>query len=664
MPSINVFIEVTELLEILCFDICSFAILLILLFSIGFRKTMNDEAGKKLLKLVLATMAATAFDVIANYNNGRGDVSTLNYVSSGLFFIARNAAYYMYVSYIVVITGTWHKLGNVVIELLRFIPFTITAAIAASAPYTKLFYYYDANNYYVRGEAIGAIYICNAIYCIYAMYYIIKNFTLMGFQKMISLASCALFSFIAAIIQYEYPYLIIDIIGFTLSLLFIVLFIDNPGDKTDSTSMLLNYQTYIKELKKVFFTKRPVDIIHINITNHKMIEEILSYSNYIIFIKTLSNQLQEDNEYTRSAGEMFYLKNGSFRILLPDNDDNRTAALSRRVLRNFNTEIDVNGTVISVEASVCITSCPKDFDYLDALLDFGTVAHSFEKPGEIVYSKDLLGTDAYNMHVNMKRQVEQGLINGRFELFYQPVYDVTAEKYTGIETHLRLHDEDEHILESDLFLPVAEQSGAIIEIGNFVMDEVCKLVSSKEFDKLGIQRVGIKLSVAQCLQNDLPQQVFKAIEKYDVNPKKLMFEIKESLTSDNQRIFIENIRYLAQEGVVFALNDYGTGYSNISTLSTLPIEVVKFDKAFATSEESLKIRAIFENSVEMVKELGKLVTIDGADTAKDAERFSKLNCDFLLGDHYGKPMTRDRLLEFFEQQAFFEGQIKAKNGNN
>lgn len=634
--------------EMFAFDICAILILVVLLFALSVRKTITDEAGRRLVMLVLITIAAAVFDIAAVYNNGRASTRvSVNYWCEGLYHVARNAAFFLYAGYIVTITGTWHKAGRILVGILKYVPFAAIVAIAITAPSTKKFYFFNENNLYIRGEAFPVIYLCSAIYAGYALLSIAENIKHIGIKKALSLASCAVFSFAASLYQYSHPYIVIDIIGFTFSLLYICLFIDNPGDKIETSSLLMNNQVYISELGKAFYTNRAIDIIHVNITNYSTIEEMLSYSNNHKFIRVISSDLKDANSDTISGGALFYLKNGKFRVILEDNDLNRTNALAKVLLSTFNRRIKIQDMEISVEASICITQCPQDFNYTDDLLDFYSVAVQFERPGKIVYSKDILLSENYDMQVNIGKLVEHGIVRNSYEVFYQPIYNVKTGEYEEVEAILRLHDEDNRIWEEESFLPVAEKIGSIIELGRFEFEEICKFISSRNFKNTAIKKISMNLTVTQCLQKDLLNQIVSTLEKYQVSPDQIKFEVTESLASDNQSVFAENLKKLAEEGIELALDNYGTGYSNIITLSTLPIDNIKLDKSFAESGKNERLNAIFEKSINMAKKLDRKVVIEGVNSEHFANKCKRLGCDYLQGDFFAKPMTKSRLVEFY-----------------
>jgi len=639
------------MVETLCFDICALIILLILIFGLEFRKRTTDQAGKRLMLLICVTIFALFFDITANFYDGSSGKIVINYICSGLYHILRNAAFCLYVSYIVAITGTWYATGNVIHKSLRFIPLILASIMVITTPVTKLIFYYGNDNIYTRGKFFSLIYIFSGIYALYALYFIGKNISFIGKKKALSLASCAFFSLFASIIQYFYPYLVVDILGFTLSLLYIVLYIDNPGDKIESVSLLMRYQAYVNDLRIACFARKPVDIIHINVSNNQVIEEMLSYSNYIEFIRSLSERLRECNGKGKDEGSLYYLKNGRFRVILEENNLDRSMEIANRICEAFNKEVNVNYMEFNVEACVSLTQCPRDFNILDELLTFGKVAAQYEKPGKVILTADVLLKESYGINSNVDKLIEKGILYNQFEVFYQPVYSVNTGRFSAAEALIRLRDGSNNIIEPDAFITAAEQNGSITELGKILLQDVCGFIASEDFEKTELEKISINLSVIQCLQKNLADQVIKLINDYNMPTDRIIFEITESLASDNQITFENNIKKLSETGINFALDKYGIGYSNITTLCSLPIMSIKLDRTFTNTGDNIRLKDILENSIEMVKGLNKTIVAGGIETEEMVDRFTEYGCEFLQGYYFAKPMPRAKLVEFYKERA-------------
>lgn len=638
------------MLEMLCFDICALAILDVLLFAFSFRKMSKEDIGRKLVALIIFTMIAAFSDIAANYYNGVHNRIEINYICSGIYIVMRNAAYFMYVSYIIAITGAWRISKNKIIRLIKHIPILVVIIIAVTTPFNKLYYYYGDDNMYVRGPFFGLIYVCSIIYIWYAIVYIATSIKVIGSKKALSLASCAVFSVIAAVIQFFKPYLIVDILGFTLSLLYIILFVDNPSDKIDTTSRLLKRDVYMEDLRVLFFTGKPVDIVHINVRNDDVIEQMLSYYNYNDFIRTLADKIFDLNIDGKYNAKLYYTKYGGFRAIFDADDHEKAIEFAKIAIDELNKEVSVNDMEVLVETSICITSLPSDFNIIEDLFAFGTVALQYEEVGKVVYSKDILKADTYGINSNVDKIIETGILNNRFELYYQPILDIKTGKFSEAEALIRLKDDEGNILLPEVFLKTAEQNGSIFEIGKLVMREVCSFLSSEDIKKTDIECISINLSVMQCLLKDLSKKILYTFHEFDVPIEKIRFEIRESLATDKQVEFEKNVKGLSDVGFRLTLDDYGTGYSNITTLATLPIDTIKFDRKFVNTELNDKVYDILSNSIDMAKDIGKKIIIEGIETEEKADMFKKLGCDYIQGFYYAKPMSRKKLIEFYEEK--------------
>lgn len=635
--------------EMICFDVCALTILVVLLFAFSFRKMAKDDAGRKLVILIVFSIVASLFDIIANISNGISERAEINYICSGIYYVMRNAAYYMYVSYIISITGSWRISRSKLIKVIRFIPVIIVFLICIITPFTHDFYYYDSKDMYVRGPYFMTVYVCSAIYIIYAFYHTIKNVTIIGSRKAVALASCAILSLIEAIIQLTRPYLIVDILGFTLSILFIVLFIDNPGDKVDNVSLLLKAEVYRSELKTIFYTSRPVDVIHINVKNYNIIEQMLSYYNYNEFVKIVSDRLVGATSRNRINAKLYYIKNGSFRAIIEEASPEEIDEFAKILLDEFNKEVAINDMEFDVASSICISSIPKDFNILDDLLTFGTVAAKYEEAGKIIYTRDILGSDSYSINSNVDKLIENSILYSKFEVYYQPIYNVKTGKLSKVEALLRLRNDENDVILPEVFIKAAEENGTIFELGKTTMQEVCTFLSSDEIKKTDIECIDINLSVIQCLRKGLSHLIVSHLDRFNISPEKVCFEIRESLASDNQSVFEENVKVLADKGFELSLDEYGSGYSNITTLATMPISMVKLEKTFTNTDGNERHEEILRNSINMLKGLGKEIVAVGVETEEMAEKFKKLGCDYIQGFYYAKPMTRKKLIEFYEE---------------
>ena len=198
-------------------------------------------------------------------------------------------------------------------------------------------------------------------------------------------------------------------------------------------------------------------------------------------------------------------------------------------------------------------------------------------------------------------------------------------------------------------IPAAEKSGAIHKIGSYVVDEVCRFISSDSFKELGLDYIEVNLSVAQCMQSHLAGEILDTLKTYHVSPSQINLEITETAASYSQNIMMENLKQLTDAGVQFSLDDYGTGYSNIQRIASLPLHLIKLDKSFADIAENPALQVVLKNTIRMIKDLNLKIVVEGIETEALARHFSELKCEYIQGYYYSRPLPKNDFITFIQQ---------------
>ncbi|MGN1110240.1 MAG: EAL domain-containing protein, partial [Oscillospiraceae bacterium] len=205
----------------------------------------------------------------------------------------------------------------------------------------------------------------------------------------------------------------------------------------------------------------------------------------------------------------------------------------------------------------------------------------------------------------------------------------------------------------------AEESGEIHEVGRYVFEEVCRFIASDEYKKLGLDYIEVNLSVAECMNADLADDILATMARYNVPHESVNLEITETAASFSQRVMMDNLRKLSQAGVEFSLDDYGTGYSNINRVLSLPLKIVKLDKSFVNEQNNTKMWIFIQNTVKMLKEMNIEVLVEGVETVEMLEVFKKLKCDFIQGYYFSKPVCKDDFVKFIMDSQESKSEVSA-----
>lgn len=309
-----------------------------------------------------------------------------------------------------------------------------------------------------------------------------------------------------------------------------------------------------------------------------------------------------------------------------------------------------NGITVDLVANVCIAKFPEDIDNVDSLLSFGRDLHKIPYTGSVLYASELFKKEYYDIKKDIDIIIEEALANKKFEVYYQPIYSVMEKRFNSAEALLRLKTEKYGFISPEIFIPAAEKSGAIHKIGSFVMDEVCKFIAGDEYKKLGLDYIEINLSVSECMQVNLANDILETIDKYGVRRDQINLEITETAASYSQQAMMDNLDALNKAGISFSLDDFGTGYSNMRRIASLPLSIVKLDKSFTNLKENPKLLIVLENTIHMIKDMHMKIVVEGIETENMAEMFSGLECEYIQGYYYSKPLPQKDFAEFINNK--------------
>ena len=303
---------------------------------------------------------------------------------------------------------------------------------------------------------------------------------------------------------------------------------------------------------------------------------------------------------------------------------------------------------VEITVSVCIgvAEYPEASNELLKLVNFAEIVmFKAKKNGKnrIQYFDDNILTD-FLKNVDLENQLKSAIYRNSFEVLYQPQFDVKSRKLRGVEALVRMRDEEGKLVSPASFIPIAEKNGAIIPIGNWVMEESIRYYAEWK-RKYGYPFVmSINISAIQYKSKDFVHQLLEILNKYKIEPSEIELEITESVLIEDFSEVKEKLVILRDYGLRISLDDFGTGFSSLSYLNGLPIDTLKIDKSFIDRVETdASTRIIMESIVSMVDKLGYETIAEGVETREQFEYMYNIGCDIIQGFYLGKPMPPDEM---------------------
>jgi len=243
-----------------------------------------------------------------------------------------------------------------------------------------------------------------------------------------------------------------------------------------------------------------------------------------------------------------------------------------------------------------------------------------------------------------------GLKEDHFEVYYQPKMNIRTGKLAGMEALVRFITPKKGIISPGVFIPIAEETGQIIEIGEVVLNKACRDVKQWLDAGLFNARVAVNLSAKQFSLPDLTSRIDVILQKNELPSYFLELEITEGTVMDDPQEAIAIMRSLSARGIHLAMDDFGTGYSSLAYLKQFPLNTLKVDKAFIDDMKTERGRNMVDSIVTIAHNLDLHVVAEGVEQASQISILEELNCETLQGYYYSKPLSKDEFTAFLKQQ--------------
>ncbi len=238
--------------------------------------------------------------------------------------------------------------------------------------------------------------------------------------------------------------------------------------------------------------------------------------------------------------------------------------------------------------------------------------------------------------LSIERALRSALALGEgFEVVYQPIYDADGAKFSLAEALLRLRDPLLGNVPPSEFIPVAERTGLICEIGYFVVETACAFIKRQE-NSFG--SVSVNASAVQFLKPDFADRVLEIAERHKINESQLMIELTESMSCERRSVIESNMLKLKSGGICVALDDFGTGYADIQTMLLLPISAIKIDKEYVQRINENCAQLLIRSLVGLARSMGLQVIAEGVETHEQRRLLWECGCDMLQGYLFSRPI--------------------------
>ncbi len=390
-------------------------------------------------------------------------------------------------------------------------------------------------------------------------------------------------------------------------------------------------------------------VLFIDLDRFKNINDSLGHQvgdQFLIQVaERLKSCVREEDIVARIGGDEFVL------VLTSLREGVEASIIAEKVLDEVSKPYRLVGKVLESSASIGICLFPDDATTVESLLKNADVS---------MYQAKAKGRDNYQFfspamsiaaheRLELEQDMRVALGKGLFEIYYQPQFNASDQNLFGVEALIRWNDPVRGFVPPDKFIPIAEETGFILPLGNWILEQACKqLVEIRKQCPHKI-KMAVNLSAKQLQSFELVPQVKRVLERYQIEPGELEFEITETAAMQDPEFAVQQLNALNKLGILLAIDDFGTGYSSLAYLKRLPIHSLKLDRAFV-SDIGLDVgdEEICMASISLAHNLGLKVVAEGVETREQLNFLISHECDYLQGFLFNRPLCVTDLEHFLE----------------
>ena len=356
--------------------------------------------------------------------------------------------------------------------------------------------------------------------------------------------------------------------------------------------------------------------------------------------KRLKSSVRQVDTIARLGGDEFTI------VLLEISHTQDAKNVARKILKVVSRPYKIDDHELFVTASIGISIYPGDGADIESLIRKADIAmYRAKGQGKNDYQLYKLSMDAkFSERLTLENSLRKAVENNELVAYYQPQVDLRTGQITGVEALVRWQHPKLGLVPPDKFIPLAEETGVILEIDKWMMKTACHQIKSWEKEGIANIRVAVNLSTRQFRQKNLTETVARILKDSTVQPGNLCLEITENEVMQNIETTVEILQALKKMGVFLSLDDFGTGYSSLSYLKRFPIDVLKVDRAFVSGIPSDRDDTAISTAIIVLAHSMELKVIaEGVEESEQIAFLQSLHCDEIQGFYFSRPLNAETI---------------------
>ena len=637
------------------YDVAALFVTLMIIVQYYSNKRISLGVRKVFVVMLIVAAVSNALDLATVYTiiHPQSVPLALNYLLNMAYLLSFNSVpmlYYVYVREAIKPSVRWRKWESVV----AFGPFVVDAFLIFTTVFTHGIFYFEDGLVYKHGSWMAFLYVSAFYYMVSALAQTIVARDRLKRSQRIVVIFYSVGTIVSIACQLMISGLLIVQFAISLALLLGYLSLENPEDFTDAQIGSFNRLAFAEMINSYLRSEKEFEILGVQIGGIGYLRSVIGLKNINGLMKMIADFLESISGRRR---KVFYIEQNRFMILAEGSDlhwDNFREVLQRRFTRPFTFE----NTDFSLDLALALLPNKEHQGITEADDIIRMLENSLQEAEES--SADMTVIAGEQLLEKGRREGEilhilrEAVRFGRFEVYYQPIYSVEKKRYCSAEALIRLRDDSMGYISPEEFVPIAEHHGLIIEMGTFVFREVCRFIAERRLWERGIEYIDVNLSVVQCMQENLHEQLLAILDEFHLPYHCINLEITETAAVLSSEKLRNNMTRLMEKGVNFSLDDYGTGFSNTASIIEYPFHTIKLDKSMLWSAtDSEKAMCALEHMIAMIKSMHMELICEGVETQSQATMLEHMGCDYFQGYYFSKPVNSETFLELLARDRAY-----------